>query len=209
MEHFFSLMDWKGLYLTGGTCLAEFYFGHRISVDLDLFTQEAALFEEAARSLGDEKLFPTWKIQKGKRALHFAQFFLHPDKDKEPVKVDLVLDSVPHLADPLKIGKVWIDSLDDILANKMGCLISRNEVKDYLDLYYLLPASHLTAREALEQGLKKDGGLDPLILSSQMEFLFRLPDPTAGVCCDARWDEVQFFFRKLQKEFLDLIKPVL
>ena len=56
IEDFFGAADWNGLYLTGGTCLAEYYFGHRLSVDMDLFTQKRELFTAAERVLakGDE-----------------------------------------------------------------------------------------------------------------------------------------------------------
>ena len=51
VEEFFSGADWRGLYLSGGTCLAEYYFGHRISVDMDLFTADAALFAQPFASV--------------------------------------------------------------------------------------------------------------------------------------------------------------
>ncbi len=35
---FATLPDQAQFYLTGGTALAEFYLGHRLSFDLDLFT---------------------------------------------------------------------------------------------------------------------------------------------------------------------------
>lgn len=38
LERFFSSRFGKDFYLTGGTALARFYFFHRESVDLDLFT---------------------------------------------------------------------------------------------------------------------------------------------------------------------------
>jgi hypothetical protein len=43
LTHFRTLPDAEAFYLTGGTALAEFYLGHRLSFDLDLFTTEAGL----------------------------------------------------------------------------------------------------------------------------------------------------------------------
>jgi len=40
---FAGLPDQAHFYLSGGTALAEFYLGHRLSFDLDLFTPEEAL----------------------------------------------------------------------------------------------------------------------------------------------------------------------
>ncbi len=38
-----NLRDISEFYLTGGTALAEFYLGHRLSFDLDLFTTKEGL----------------------------------------------------------------------------------------------------------------------------------------------------------------------
>ena len=58
--HFFArLPDQERFYLTGGTALSEYYLGHRLSYDLDLFTSEADLIvpfsyrlEQAAQAGG-------------------------------------------------------------------------------------------------------------------------------------------------------------
>jgi predicted nucleic acid-binding protein len=42
---FAGLPDQERFYLTGGTALSEYYLGHRLSYDLDLFTTEADLAE--------------------------------------------------------------------------------------------------------------------------------------------------------------------
>jgi len=40
LTFFPNLPDSQFFYLTGGTALSEFYIGHRLSYDLDLFTSE-------------------------------------------------------------------------------------------------------------------------------------------------------------------------
>jgi len=40
---FANLPDQERFYLTGGTALAAYYLGHRLSYDLDLFSSEADL----------------------------------------------------------------------------------------------------------------------------------------------------------------------
>jgi hypothetical protein len=42
LERFFSGPLGEHFYLTGGTALARFYFHHRESLDLDLFTNDPA-----------------------------------------------------------------------------------------------------------------------------------------------------------------------
>ena len=43
ISEFASLPDQEQFYLAGGTALAEYYLGHRLSFDLDFFTAEAPL----------------------------------------------------------------------------------------------------------------------------------------------------------------------
>ncbi|MFO7633905.1 MAG: nucleotidyl transferase AbiEii/AbiGii toxin family protein [Caldilinea sp.] len=40
LAQFFTRAASDGFYLTGGTALARFYFHHRESIDLDLFTNQ-------------------------------------------------------------------------------------------------------------------------------------------------------------------------
>lgn len=207
IKDFFYLKGWKGLYLTGGTCLAEYYFGHRLSVDMDLFTQEKELFEEAKAYFSDPSQFKQGTLVEKRITPYLCQYLYVSPKEKEPIKIDLVHDTVEHLSPPLQIGSVWIDSLPDLLANKIGCLISRSEVKDFLDLFYLIPASQLKMNEIVDLALKKEGGLDPLIMANQIEFIFRQKQPHTQVLGKTDWKELQLFFKKIQKECLDLIRP--
>ena len=113
----------------------------------------------------------------------------------------------PRLTPALRVGKVWIDSLEDILANKIGCLVSRSEMKDYVDLYYLIPASGLSTGQIIELGTKKEAGLDPLILAHQIDFIFLEKAPPAELVVKADRQKIQLFFKKLQQECFDLIRP--
>ena len=51
VDLFASLPDQEQFYLTGGTALAEFYLGHRLSFDLDFFTAEEPLIVPFSRHL--------------------------------------------------------------------------------------------------------------------------------------------------------------
>lgn len=206
IEDFFALQDWEGIYLTGGTCLAEYYFGHRLSEDLDLFTQDRHCFREAQDYLKDPKLFSQGVI-KVVRTTHSIAQFLYSPHTGAPIKVDLVMDIPQRIHPSLSVGPVWVDDLDDILSNKIGCLISRNEVKDYLDLYQLIPASHLTMGELIQLGQIKEAGLDPLILANQIEFILQMLPPQRELLGKADWVDLQFFFKKIQKECLEIIRP--
>jgi hypothetical protein len=206
IQAFFGLSDWNGLWLTGGTCLAEYYFGHRVSVDIDLFSSDSTMVQAARTSIQDGAVFRhIGSVETVRVSPAFSQFLLRCS-DGETVKIDLVKDIPVHLGDKVKFGDIWLDSLNDLASNKMGCLVHREEVKDYVDLYYLLPFLRLGASEALELGLKKEAGLDPVVLAAQMQFVQSQPEPEFMIG-NARWADIQTYFRKFREEILRLAGP--
>ena len=206
IDAFFSARDWQGLWLTGGTCLAEYYFGHRVSIDIDLFTADSDLFQAARAAMQDPQLLgAVGELETVRVSPSFCQFLLRC-RDGEVVKIDLVKDIPVCLDEKVKYGNVWLDSLLDLASNKMGCLVHREDSKDYVDLYYLLRHLGLGAREALDLGRKKEGGLDPIILAAQIQFLDSQPRPDFPMA-SVPWDEIRSFFRTLRKEVLKLARP--
>jgi hypothetical protein len=91
LQLFSSLPDQERFYLTGGTALAEYYLGHRLSYDLDLFTSEANLIvpfsyrvEQAAQHAG-------WRVKIVRRFASFVEFQV--SQGENALKIDLALDS--------------------------------------------------------------------------------------------------------------------
>jgi hypothetical protein len=62
------------------------------------------------------------------------------------------------------VDGVTVDSLDDLRANKLTCLLSRAEPRDLVDLYFL-DRANLAPEATLASALEKDAGIDPAILS--------------------------------------------
>jgi len=206
IEAFFAARDWKGLWLTGGTCLAEYYFGHRVSLDVDLFTMDQDLFQAARATIQELQVLRTvGEVETVRVTPLFCQFLLRC-RDGEVVKIDLTKDIPVSLDEKVRYGNVWLDSLLDLASNKMGCLVHREDAKDYVDLYYLLPHLGLDARQALDLGLQKEGGLDPLILAAQMQFIQAQPKPDF-LRVETPWEDIQRFFRAFREEMLRLIRP--
>lgn len=206
IESFFELKDWEGLWLSGGTCLAEYYFGHRVSVDIDLFTADENLFRTARTVLERPgTLHAVGELETARVDLHFCQFLLRCP-DGGVVKMDLIEDIPVELDGKVRCGTVWLDSLLDLAANKMGCLMHREDVKDYVDLFFLLPHLGLDAGEALELGLRKERGLDPLLLASQMQYVQSQARPDF-LRTDVPWENIQHYFRRMREDVLRLVEP--
>lgn len=118
-------------FLTGGTALAAFYLGHRVSEDLDLFSYEQ-------RNMGgiDQWISETWPGET-KPLRRSDGFFAVSVRE---IKVDFVFD---HLAmrgarprADLGEGRtIAFDTIENITSNKLTTLSSRTEPKDFIDFY--------------------------------------------------------------------------
>ncbi len=152
-----------GMFLTGGTALGAFYLGHRRLADLDLFTRERAAFDERVRQFVRLVQGLGLVVTPGAAGPGFRRFVL--SDGKEAVPVDLVLDTAAEVAAPTITPEgLVIDSLDDITANKLGAILGRAEVRDYVDLYFLAKAGK-DPLAFVAAARRKDAGLDPAVLA--------------------------------------------
>ena len=156
-------------FLTGGSALGMFYLDHRRSYDLDLFTAEEVEGKEVqnlvlrvAAKIGAE-------CHSLRSAPDFHRFRLTRGAERE--LLDLVVDRAPQL-DALKsvVDGIRVDTLREITANKLTTLLSRTELKDVVDLYFLeLHGQDLLA--ALPDAQAKDGGWEPAVVSMLLDGL--------------------------------------
>lgn len=119
-------------HLTGGTALDRFYLDHRNSEGLDLFANRS----------------PDFKISAGRlRSILREQFnasdekvVLYPDfirvwvPGPVDLKVEMVNDVPERWGVPVLAGTVPVDTIGNILANKLTALVSRDEPKDVYDI---------------------------------------------------------------------------
>jgi predicted nucleotidyltransferase component of viral defense system len=127
----------QDFYLVGGTALA-LYFGHRKSIDLDLFTNSDVDWD----ALNDEILtIGAW--QSFHRRKRIYQGYL------ESVKVDFV--HYPYLPlNPINhIEGFRLISIEDIAAMKLSAVTGRGTKKDFFDIHLLLQSLSLAEMVAL------------------------------------------------------------
>lgn len=177
--HRFSESPFRdSFFLTGGTALAAFYLYHRLSEDLDFFTespmQAASLIswvEETSRSLG-------LHAEIRRHSQSFVGCFLKAP-DGELLKVDFAQDS-PFRFEKLQFEeqyKINIDNLTDIACNKLSALYDRADAKDFIDVYFL-DREFLPFEEILAKTRKKHAGLDDYWMAQalhRVEFVQKLP----------------------------------
>jgi len=129
------------LYLTGGTALARFHFSHRLSEDLDFFTTTDNL-QVIANDLRLKLIQQGFEVETDQLSVYFSRFYLLDDD----VRLKIEFAKELHLIDPLEQTEkqIFINSLEDIGANKISAFEDRATIKDLVDLYYITQQIPLT-----------------------------------------------------------------
>jgi predicted nucleotidyltransferase component of viral defense system len=151
-------------YFSGGTALAEVYLHHRASVDLDFFSPHV---------YDPQNILA--RLTKWSSVLHYslATTYIEPThiyfltfKNGRKLKIDF--SHYPY--QPLEPRqpyrhKLQVDSFRDIGANKLLTLTQRTEVKDFVDLYFLLQNfTFWDLRDGVKTKFNTD--IDPFIFAS-------------------------------------------
>jgi hypothetical protein len=147
-----------GFFLSGGAALVGFYFGHRETQDLDLFTLENEI-ENGARIIRDVAKDLGATVEPIQTSPDFRRFLIK--RKNETVLVDLIREYVFQIETEKQIiNGIRIDSPEEILANKLCALLSRSEIRDLVDVRVLEKAGY-NLENALESAAQKDSGLTP------------------------------------------------
>ena len=195
---FSQLPDQARFYLTGGTALAEFYLGHRLSFDLDFFTSEAGIILPVSYQV--EAIGPShgFQVKATRRFASFVEFLI--ETDEERLRVDLALDSPFRFKPPVRTEwGIYVNDATDLYVDKLLAYYGRAEPRDSMDLYFILrrkPVSPLLALAA-----QKDSGFDLYWFAVALQRAAELPDEVD------RWPVkvlVPFDPLRLKRRFLKL-----
>ena len=128
----------KNFYWTGGTLLSYLYLSHRLSIDLDFFSDDLFRDEKYLEFINNLKA--GCKIERASEIIKENRRLYVLEKGDENVKLELVFFPFPAIEKREKVKEfsVLADSLTDIMVNKTLSTYQRNEVKDIYDLYYYL-----------------------------------------------------------------------
>lgn len=132
----------KEFYLVGGTALA-LLIGHRISIDIDLFTDQEFDAIEIAEYLKNNYHTDLNSISKNS-----VSGFI------EDIKFDLISHKYTQIKPLLIIDGIRMLSLYDIAAMKVNAIVGNGtRIKDFLDIHYLL--KEMSYQDIIESYLKK------------------------------------------------------
>ena len=155
-------------YLTGGTALSEFYLQHRISHDIDLFTEK----EEVNQALIEaflKKGFKELRIVEVKRSQMMGLVsYILVFEDKQELKVDFNYYPFPRIEKGTYFKDLEVDSVYDIAVNKLHTIFMKPRSRDYLDLFLIMQKySYSLDKLILAAKAKFDWHIDRITLASQ------------------------------------------
>lgn len=155
---------WPDFFLTGGSALGIFYLQHRLSYDMDFFTTkedvEWHVLDNDMRAISQAIGAACTSVTVSPS---FRRYELTRGDEREIV--DFVIERVPQIdEEKRRFGPVRVDTLREIMVNKICTLAGRCEVKDLLDLYFLGKRG-LHVKDHIDEARRKEGGLDPAMLS--------------------------------------------
>lgn len=180
--------------LVGGTALA-LQVGHRISVDLDLFTNQ--LFDANELKWALEKEFGkeniVWQLEKDHTLLLLIN----------DIKVDIIHYPYPLIDDLIIENGIRLLSSKDIAAMKLSAISKRGSKKDFFDIYELLQQRH-TMGEMFSFFKEKFSNSE---LSFIVRSLFYFEDADIQedpiMIKKVTWQEVQQEITKRTKQFIE------
>lgn len=186
----------KQFYFTGGTALSSFYLHHRESEDLDFFSETDfgnTAIEKLMTNLSFELKLPYRFTER--QVVRVCEFFKN---NKLLIKVDFSYYPYKRVEKGNQYQGMAIDSIRDIATNKLLTINQRAQVKDFVDLYFLL--KHFTIWDLIYGvEIKFRREMDMVLIASDFakvedfDFLPKMIKPLT-------LEELKSFFRKKAKE---------
>lgn len=175
--------------LVGGTALS-LQLGHRLSVDIDLFTDalyETIDFDDINAALN--KLFP-FVSEFGKSVNGIGKFYAVGNTPDNLIKLDL-LYTEPFIQNELKVDNVRMATLDEIVAMKIEIIQNKGRKKDFWDLHELLDRYTLEQMIHLHQ-LRYPFGHDQNLIQNNLSDFTRADEDFDPICLKGKhWELIK------------------
>ena len=174
-----SLPFLEKFYLVGGTAIA-LHLGHRMSVDLDLFS-----FEDFDTAQLQEKLSENFaKMDQVMLSSGTLLCFL------ENIKTDFIRYKYPPQYPSFEEHGIRLLALEDLIPMKLSAIAGRGKKKDFYDVYFLLKHFRLSAMLSLYEAKFENSSVFHL-LKSLVYFEDAEPDADPVLIEKAPWASVK------------------
>lgn len=154
-------------YFTGGTPLAAFYVHHRLSEDIDLFSEKEVHLPSINRFLKNVR------VALGVKEIDYRQFLgLHSFQlffsDTDILKIDFNYYPFPRIEKGTSYKNLPVDSVLDIAVNKVHTIAMKPRARDFIDIYFIIRQYKYDINTLLSHAKAKfDWHIDPLQLGSR------------------------------------------
>jgi len=193
-------------YLTGGTALSRFYYNHRFSDDLDFFcdglkyteNEFAVFFQRFVYSIENE--FDEINVTLNNK--FFKRLFVK--KNNIELKIEFIYEALKTIGSKIKINNFYLDSKENICANKITAISDRKTLKDFLDLYFLL--EEFDFNEVIKWAEYKMVPLDYETAILAFKDIEKYIEGDVLLINAIDEEDFKFFRKKLIKMFLDYAK---
>jgi len=198
-----EIKDVSFFYLTGETALAEFYFAHRRSNDLDFFTSEKDLIIPFSTVIEEKLSRKGYTLKSIRRFESFLE--IEVSKKGETVQLHFAYDSPFRFDEPhLSEFGVKINDYQDLIVDKLLTFFGRWKHRDAIDLFFILRNEPLET--LLERAKEKDPGFDLYWFSASLKEVDEYPDVIE------QWPVemlVEVSVKDLKTKFLSLARELL
>jgi len=182
-------------YMAGGSALA-LHLCHRLSYDLDFFTQEEFNEQELLMEIEKKINFHLIKVERRTILIEF--------KD---VRFSIFYYSYPVLCPFKKFGDINIADIPDIAAMKIAAISSRGTRRDFIDMYFICQEV-ITLEEAIRFYDKKYKNLADAkthILKSLVYFKDAELDEMPRMLKKISWKKIKAYFETEVKKIFKKI----
>ncbi len=188
--------------LVGGTALA-LYMGHRLSVDLDLFTPQSFDAEKLGRYLTNK--------------YNFKESFREKNTLKgeiKEVKIDCITYNYSHVESITREEGIRMYSMKDIAAMKLSAIVGNGtRLKDFVDIACL--STKLSFSDMIEAYQDKYPGANPVSVIKALNYHadINLHESIQIINGNYKWDKIEKRLNRMVKNnktvFSDLpVEPV-
>ncbi len=150
-------------HLGGGAALSGAYLGHRMTGDIDLFAHDGDDMRTLVGLLPDVAAEAGVEVTVHRDVGYLVRATIEAAEGTR--ELDVVHEMVGDLEPPpVPLEGIVVESLPDLRASKLTCVLSRSEPRDLVDLCFLDRAGYPPEKD-IALALQKDGGTDPGVLA--------------------------------------------
>ena len=187
-------------YLTGGTALSRYYLNHRYSEDLDFFCHEEEEFsmavEDVVRSLVNSGMLDDQIVQ---RMRSYVRMFVGT---VSKLKIEFVYEEIAGIGDYNALDGIKIDNPKNILANKICCIVGRDEPKDVFDIVSIAKSYSFNWADILRAAKRKH-------ILNEAEVALRLKEFPVQLLNNINWAISEINTRDFGEKLNQIIRDIL